>query len=221
MLTTNSISDTFALSESKSACSPPLYLNSFNDLNKYSVIFAPIKDLETKGLTGYVAGNLVNKYSKPVSILLYNEETGMYSGSSRGLESLLDDYKEYLTKSGVCTTAGHANAHGVSIHEDDLDKMYEYLEKNPVTSSGVAVDFILDYSEVSSSLIKQLDELEVYWGKGVDEPKFLIKNVELPMSAFDYRETVSKVKDRGKVLTAFSVPEDIKNNAKTDTITAP
>lgn len=189
-----------------------------NNLNKHSVLFIPIKDLETEGLTGYVAGNLVNRYGKPVTIAIYKEEEKVYMGSSRGLETVLDDYKEYLNNSGVVSARGHANAHGVTVHEDDLETLFKYLEETTIVSSNkekatIPIDFVIDYKEVTSELIKELDELEVYWGKGVEPPRFLIRNAEIPMSPFNYRETVSKVNDRGKVVTAFSVPDEIKDNA--------
>lgn len=182
-----------------------------NGLDKYNIILVPMKDYFTKGLTGTVASQLTNLYGKPVSLMNYNPETKIYSGSSRGMETVLPDLKAYYESTGLVEyVIGHSNAHGIAVHEDNLEALYKHIEENVEFSGVIEVDFEIDYKDVNSTLFKELNDLEVYWGKDIEPPVFAVKNVPLPLKPMEYKPSVTKVKDAGKEITTFSLPTELK-----------
>lgn len=190
-----------------------------NKLDRFNIIIAPMKDLDSQGLTGYVAGQLVNNYKKPVVLMNYDEETEMYSGSLRGLESVIEDLKGYLESTGLFELlAGHSSAAGAVIHKDNIVPLLKRIAKDIEYNVTVEYDFEIDYSEVTPELISHVDSLSNYWGKNVEPPMFAIKNTDIPMEYFEYKPNVSRVKNRGHELMMFSTPDILQKHAKKDVV---
>lgn len=189
------------------------------NLDKFPIIVATMpSDFDTGGLTGYVAGSLTNYYERPVLLTTYNEEKQAYEGSLRGIDSILPTTKSFLEASGKLQGFGHENACGVYIHEEDLDGLMEYIDKNMKLEPLVEVDFILPYEQVTQELIEEVASYEEYWGKNVEPPMFAITDVELPMEDFNVGNAISKVKDKGIELATFSLPNSIAQYAQDEKI---
>lgn len=100
--------------------------------NREGILIYVMDSLESGSITGLVATKLSRKYSKPCLVLLDNGE--YLSGSGRGIEKVMDSFKDWCEESELFEFAqGHANAFGVNIHKDNfyilLDKVLEFEAK--------------------------------------------------------------------------------------------
>lgn len=189
-------------------------------LNEYGVLIIPMK-YDFESLTGYVAGNVVNRFDKSVALMSYNEEEDLYYGSIRGLESNTPNFKTFLEQSGAVEwVRGHEMAAGICIKPENLDKLYKYIETTHKSGEDVTyeVDFVVDYKDITPEFVKEIDNLEQYWCKGVEPPVFYIKNARLPLSRFKYGEKISKFEDSGLEIGMFSTPTTFAENEGTPQI---
>lgn len=189
-------------------------------LNEYGVLIIPMK-YDFESLTGYVAGNVVNRFDKSVALMSYNEEEDLYYGSIRGLESNTPNFKTFLEQSGAVEwVRGHEMAAGICIKPENLDKLYKYIETTHKSGEDVTyeVDFVVDYKDITPEFVKEIDSLEQYWCKGVEPPVFYIKNARLPLSRFKYGEKISKFEDSGLEIGMFSTPTTFAENEGTPQI---
>ena len=189
-------------------------------LNEYGVLIIPMK-YDFESLTGYVAGNVVNRFDKSVALMSYNEEEDLYYGSIRGLESNTPNFKTFLEQSGAVEwVRGHEMAAGICIKPENLDKLYKYIETTHKSGEEVTyeVDFVVDYKDITPEFVKEIDNLEQYWCKGVEPPVFYIKNARLPLSRFKYGEKISKFEDSGLEIGMFSTPTTFAENEGTPQI---
>lgn len=189
-------------------------------LNEYGVLIIPMK-YDFESLTGYVAGNVVNRFDKSVALMSYNEEEDLYYGSIRGLESNTPNFKTFLEQSGAVEwVRGHEMAAGICIKPENLDKLYKYIETTHKSGEDVTyeVDFVVDYKDITPEFVKEIDNLEQYWCKGVEPPVFYIKNARLPLSRFKYGGKISKFEDSGLEIGMFSTPTTFAENEGTPQI---
>ena len=99
-----------------------------NDSLSMPIILVKSKEIE-QGLTGLIAGKVLNEYGKNAIILHEDEELGICTGSirSRGnnnAREMLEFTSVYLNKFG-----GHKNAAGFSLNIDKFDKFAEKIIK--------------------------------------------------------------------------------------------
>ena len=99
-----------------------------NDSFSMPIILVKSKEIE-QGLTGLIAGKVLNEYGKTAIILHEDEELGICTGSirSRGnnnAREMLEFTSVYLNKFG-----GHKNAAGFSLNIDKFDKFAEKIIK--------------------------------------------------------------------------------------------
>ena len=157
-----------------------------NSLDENKIIIVEVEDnaIDTT-LTGLVAMNLVSKYKKPVLVVREDSE-GFLNGSGRGTDkSELKDLKQFLIDSGYFNFAeGHANAFGVSIHKNNVDKFTKYANealKNVNFNEGVyEADFLFDCEDEELTVaIDQIGSRPEIWSQGNDEPYFAVENIKL------------------------------------------
>jgi single-stranded-DNA-specific exonuclease len=153
-------------------------------LNDNKVLFIyHLEDID-KGLTGLIANQIASKYRKPTIILSGDNGKGVYKGSARGYDrSELKDFKEIILKSALFNAAkGHSNAFGVEIHKDQFDavneKLNQLLDKYSFEDIYV-VDFEIECKSLNEKLIYEICELEDVWGKDVEEPYLVVKNINI------------------------------------------
>lgn len=155
------------------------------DENKFIVITLEEKEKFDNELTGVIAGALTSTYRKPILLLHENKEDGKYSGSLRGVDSVLSDTKGFLLSLGLFEfVEGHSQAAGLSITKENLDKLNESINTRIQFNSSenqIEVDFVVPAKSVNKKLIENVQSYEKHWGKGIEPPLFAITNVETNM----------------------------------------
>lgn len=136
-------------------------------------------------MTGLVAQNLVSRYQRPVIMGRVSSE-GLLRGSIRGSENFaaIPLLKEFLESTGYFEMiAGHSNAAGYSLPVKNIRPFIEYCNKTFKPDDFEAcypVDYDL-YSDDArlEALILKICQHPEYWGNGVDEVVFSIKNIPI------------------------------------------
>ena len=155
-----------------------------NDSLSMPIILVKSKEIE-QGLTGLIAGKVLNEYGKTAIILHEDEELGICTGSirSRGnnnAREMLEFTSVYLNKFG-----GHKNAAGFSLNIDKFDKFAEKiikysLENNFESSEKESknYDMILDLKYINVELAEIIEAFEPF-GVSNEEPIFYCNKVKV------------------------------------------
>lgn len=153
------------------------------DTSKKSIIIK-VEDEIDSNVTGLVANKLLGLYSRPI-IILQHRNDNVYGGSVRSPKIFGDceSFREYLINTGLVTFAqGHANAFGIEILEENIDSLMDRIEddfKEVECEDCIIVDYEIDGMYLDNSHIESVAQYSHLWGQGLEEPKFLIKNVEI------------------------------------------
>lgn len=135
-------------------------------------------------ITGLVANKLLGEYSRPI-IILQHRHDDIYGGSVRSPRVFgeCSSFRDYLQSSEIVELAqGHANACGIEILESNIHKLKNKIEndfRNVVCEDSIIVDYEIDAIYLDNNTIKNISQYKYLWGQGLEEPKFLIKNVEI------------------------------------------
>lgn len=134
-----------------------------------------------ESLAGIVAGRVRERYHKPVFILTKAEEG--VKGSGRSIESYhmyeeLNKCKLLLTKFG-----GHKLAAGLSLEEENVDRLRETLnDLSTLTQEDlipkISIDMQMPLGYINEAFVDELELLEPF-GKGNIKPVFVEKNIEI------------------------------------------
>ena len=134
-----------------------------------------------ESLAGIIAGRIRERYNAPTLILTNGEEFAKGSGRSieeyNMFEKLLE-CKELLEKFG-----GHPMAAGLSIKEENIDKLREKLNENSMLKDEdlikkIKIDCVLPFDQINFRVIEDLEKLEPF-GKGNEKALFGIKDVNV------------------------------------------
>ena len=156
---------------------------NLNDNNLIIVEIEPFDDIPNE-LTGLIAQNIVSKYNKPCFIVR-RDDYNILKGSLRNNGNFADlpELRPILEETGwFDMLAGHNNAAGLALPVENKNKLIEYMNKKFSTDSFTncyIVDYILDARENNYDLIYNLASHPDYYGNGIDEPTFVIKNIQL------------------------------------------
>jgi len=161
-------------------------LDKIQDKLDKKVLILNITDAVDKNLTGLVANQLADKYKRPV-ILLREREPGFLAGSARGQEKVVEDFKEYLTNTGLFVFCeGHGNAFGVEIEEKNLNKLEEVIKNDEslkiIQTDSKNVDLLFE-EYVKRDTVLKIAEYKDEWGSTLNEPKIAIKDIPIPVSS--------------------------------------
>ena len=134
-----------------------------------------------ESLAGIIAGRIREVYQRPVFVLTRGEEGVKGSGRSIEAYSMFDkmtEVAELFTKYG-----GHPMAAGLSMREEDIDKLREQLNQKAELSEEdmaevVRLDAVLPMSYFTVDTIRQLSVLEPY-GKSNTRPVFADRNIKI------------------------------------------
>lgn len=179
-------------------------------LNNNSFIVLKMDSFE-KGLSGYIAGEVAKVYEKPVLLMTWNNKEKAYMGSLRGYGNVVDDMKQFLTEMNLFNyVSGHSNAAGISISKENTMKLDSAINERlkDYKPSPIEVDFEIEAKVLSETLVEEFEAYAKYWGKGVTEPVFLIKNIELRTGDIDFKN-VMKTQKNGLELMSFSINDDL------------
>ena len=134
-----------------------------------------------ESLAGIIAGRIREAYQRPVFVLTRGEEGVKGSGRSIEAYSMFDKMTEVaglFTKYG-----GHPMAAGLSMREEDIDKLREQLNQKAELSEEdmaevVRLDAVLPMSYFTVDTIRQLSVLEPC-GKSNTKPVFADRNIKI------------------------------------------
>lgn len=134
-----------------------------------------------ESLAGIIAGRIREAYQRPVFVLTRGEEGVKGSGRSIEAYSMFDkmtEVAELFTKYG-----GHLMAAGLSMREEDIDKLREQLNQKAELSEEdmaevVRLDAVLPMSYFTVDTIRQLSVLEPC-GKSNTKPVFADRNIRI------------------------------------------
>ena len=148
------------------------------DKDKVLVVYLPECH---ESLAGIIAGRIRETYQRPVFVLTRGEEGVKGSGRSIEAYSMFDkmtEVAELFTKYG-----GHPMAAGLSMREEDIDKLREQLNQKAELSEEdmaevVRLDAVLPMSYFTVDTIRQLSVLEPC-GKSNTKPVFADRNIKI------------------------------------------
>lgn len=179
-------------------------------LNNNSFIILKMDSFE-KGLSGYIAGEVTKVYEKPVLLMTWNKKEKAYMGSLRGYGSIVTDMKQFLTDLNLFNyISGHSNAAGVSIGKENMMRLDNAINEKlkDYKPTPIEVDFEIDAKALTTNLVDEFESYAKHWGKGVSEPVFLVKNMELRTGDIDFKN-VMKTQKNGLELMSFSINDDL------------
>lgn len=184
-----------------------------------------------ENITGLIANQIMSEYMRPVLLLNryieVDEETGevlkyAWRGSGRNATySKLADLRLFLETSGLVEYAqGHASAFGVSILDENLNQLKEYIKqklKDFDFSSYYRVDFIWSAKENFLQAVFDIGKLSYIWGQGIQEPKIAIENITVTKDSLilmspDKKPTLKITLSNGLTLIKFGSSQEEYNN---------
>lgn len=154
------------------------------DENNLIIVELDASDEIPNELTGLIAQNVVSKYNKPCFIVR-RDSHNVLKGSLRNNGNFQDlpALRSVLESTGLFELlAGHENACGVGIAASHIPSLLRFMNTQYSAESFAncyVVDYVLDGRENNSPLLRTLAEHQDYYGNGIDEPRFIIKNISL------------------------------------------
>ena len=114
---------------------------------------------------------------------------------------------------------GHANAHGISIAEKDIqnfiDKMNEKYKDIPKEAT-YWVDYIFDMDGADQNILLQLAECASFWGQDIPASQIAIENIDISRChcrlCGSKNNTLRMVLPNGLVLVQFNITETEYDN---------
>ncbi|NLC03698.1 MAG: single-stranded-DNA-specific exonuclease RecJ [Tissierellia bacterium] len=166
--------------------------------DKILVIFEP--EIH-ESIAGIIAGRIKELYYKPTIVLTKGLEG--VKGSGRSIEEYnmfeeLTKCKELLNRFG-----GHPMAAGLTLDEDNIDKLKIHLNSNTTLSNQdlipkIYIDMGLPMEYINYGLVEELKDLEPF-GKGNSKPIFGEKSLKInSLSILGINKNVLKLKLESK-----------------------
>ena len=126
---------------------------------------------------------LSQKYSRPTILARLNDE-GFIRGSARGLnKSFISSFKDFLNETGLFEyTAGHDNAFGISIHNNNLSKFHSYANAALQDADFDENIYTVDIERAGNSrdladIILDLCKYNFFWSQQNDTPLLAVNNI--------------------------------------------
>lgn len=191
-----------------------------NDMMKHKVLLFTLKPGEIDGgLAGLAANKIMGKYQRPVCVLTESAD-GIYQGSARGYElGGLDDFKALCEETDMTTmTAGHANAFGVAIPKENIEKFLDITDENLKYFNSepiYLVDYIYNNCDVQPQHILDIASLDYLWGSGMPESQIAIEDLKITSSmvtVYSKKNLTLKISLPNKIdLMLFNANEELCN----------
>jgi len=147
--------------------------------NSHKVIFCVNNDAFTDGMRGLIANSLANEHQKPTIVVKLNDASKLFEGSARGYNTV--NFKDILQQSGLVESAeGHANAFGVKILKDNVDKLINYCNEILTTTEQVLYyDVELQAPTITVDEVVQAHQFNRITGKDVEPIKVKLSNLQV------------------------------------------
>ncbi len=153
-----------------------------DDRTKFLLIDA---DSLHEGVIGIIAGRLRDTYYRPTIVLTPSQDPSIYTGSGRSIQGfhLFNELKPATPL--MERFGGHANACGLKIRKENIDKLRKYLQERVLIAERQNPDLLLKKikiveevspSEITERVVQEIMKLEPY-GMGNEKPYFVMKNL--------------------------------------------
>ena len=160
--------------------------------NKLLIITLDKSHSIDRNLTGLIANKFTAKYQRPTLLLIETpiENAIVWSGSGRGYVTTdFDDLRGFCRDSGLCDLAeGHANACGIIISDENLEKFIEYSNRELADcefTPCTIVDFIWHGYDFTGKDVLDIAGLDALWGQGLPQPIIALENLHVSPSAIN------------------------------------
>lgn len=139
-----------------------------------------------QNLAGLVANKLQAKYQRPTLVLTkftQGNNNISYRGSARNYsKSPETHFKDVVAGTELVDYAqGHQGAYGLSLPKHNINKFiqktneyYAEVPKEPI----YWVDYIWTQGQMFGDIIKQIKDMQEYWGQEIPEPMVCIENID-------------------------------------------
>lgn len=141
---------------------------------------------------GLIANRVMGEYKKPTLVGSHVSINGVdfFKGSARGDDkSDLPELKKFNNDSGLFEYAeGHEGAHGFMFEADKKEEIVEYFNDKlkDITFEPVhQIDFDIDFKELSMDALSEITRYSTFWGRGLEEPVFVLRNVPVKKETVD------------------------------------
>jgi single-stranded-DNA-specific exonuclease len=177
-----------------------------NIVDDTGIIIAYSDNNENPGLSGLVANKLVSKYDKPA--LLLNEQETTFTGSGRGKENVIADFRKWCEDSGLVEFAqGHDNAFGICISKENMNLFKEYTRKIEKQEVIYEVDILARKPNTKDcELVYKNKSL---FGGSVSEPFIGIENMNVPKRFITIKGNMLQIYSWGMKLVQFAASRSL------------
>ena len=172
----STIKDIDKVNKERKELSDRLIKSANERINEEDKIILLIGEEFKEGICGVLANRIMKTLDKPVIILNSNE--GLLKGSARSPEGV--NIYEYLSniKDIFESFGGHGAACGLSLLEDNLSKLSDYLNTSMWQYKSIKKDvYIVDINDMDIDLVMKLEDLKPF-GTDLQEPLLMIENVK-------------------------------------------
>lgn len=166
-------------------------------------------DSENASFTGLLASRVQEQTKKPALVLREADESH-YSGSMRSPIA----FASVLNSSHLCKADGHEKASGVFIEKDNLPKLIEWLDTQPLDLEPCReIAGELSARNINLFLCEQVENSKSLWANQLVEPLFgtVLKVKNSDISLFKKTSTTFKVEKNGVSFIKFKVNNDEVN----------
>lgn len=181
--------------------------NIGDSLYKNTICISMVTEEEIKfrSVTGLIANKLSNTHKMPTLVLVENND-GTYSGSGRGFEKVITDFRQWCLKTGLFELAqGHNNAFGVVITKENLEKLktnIEFLNGEALAEMVYEVDRIIT-NDTNLKEVKQMNDNQDIFGGKVSKPVFGYRDLIITRNSLNQRGSVVTFFHKGLEFIAY------------------
>lgn len=181
------------------------------DTNQPILVYKTDK-IEDGSITGLVAMKLSKKYEKPCFVLLHDKDKNIWSGSARGIDNILDSFKDWCNDTKLFNYAqGHAQAFGVEITDDNLNKLGELIKVSDIKKSDtILVDKKYEDDISCNDVNLAIDYKKIIGGK-VSPILLGFENIKINRTDIIIKKTMIEFKIGSVHFVMWGVPDEIKS----------
>lgn len=164
------------INEKRKSLTTKLSKTAHNNITYNKNLVVLISEEYTEGICGLLANKLLQSFNKPVLVL--SKKDKILKGSCRSINDFnLYEYmlvvKDYFDSFG-----GHEMACGITINEENLDKLYKYFDNSSIKIDSSNEDvYIIDKNELNYDFFLKLDNLKPF-GTNLNEPLLGIQGID-------------------------------------------
>lgn len=213
------------LNEERKIVTEKLYQRAKDKLdNSQSVIIYKNNKMDDiqYGYNGLLATKITDQYQKPSFVVKC--ENGICKGSGRGIKGI--NLSRICNNTGLFDLVqGHKNAFGVEFKEENIDKIYEALNKKIKKKEEVIIyDLELDKDEITQENIQTIMDFNKLSGKDAWQTKVRINNLKIIEKRLmgQNKDTYKFICDNGLHIMKFKTTKewakDLKKNKIIDVV---